>query len=69
MSVKIIDYQRKTNKDGEDFFLLVLQGGLQIVKSQETGRCYATVKQATRSTTFDEATCKGLIGEEILVPS
>jgi hypothetical protein len=63
--VKIIDYQKKQNKDGEEFFLLVLQGGLQIVKSQETGRCYATMKQATMSTTLDESTCKGLIGEEI----
>ena len=63
--VKIIDYQKKQNKDGEDFFLLVLQGGLQIVKSEETGRCYATKKQATMSTTFDEATCKSLIGDEI----
>ena len=63
--VKIIDYQKKQNKDGEDFFLLVLQGGLQIVKSQETNRCYATMKQATMSTTFDEITCKSLVGEEI----
>jgi len=63
--VKVIDYQKKENKDGEEFFLLVLQGGLQIVKSQETNRCYATMKQATMSTTFDEATCKSLIGEEI----
>lgn len=63
--VKIIDYQKKQNKDEEDFFLLVLQGGLQIVKSEETGKYYATMKQATISTTFDEATCKNLIGEEI----
>ncbi len=63
--VKIIDYQKRTNKDEEEFFLLVLQGGLQIVKSQESGRCYATKKQATISTTFDENTCKSLIGEEI----
>lgn len=63
--VKVIDYQKKENKDGEEFFLLVLQGGLQIVKSQETNRCYATMKQATMSTTFDEATCKSLIGQEI----
>lgn len=63
--VKIIDYQKKQNKDGEDFFLLVLQGGLQLVKSQETGKYYATMKQSNLSTTFDEATCKSLIGEEI----
>lgn len=63
--VRIIDYVKRQNKAEEDFFLLVLQGGLQLVKSQETGRFYATMKQATISTTFDENTCKGLIGEEI----
>ena len=63
--VKIIDVLKRQNSAGEDFFLLVLRGGLQIVKSEETNRYYATMKQATMSTTFDENTCKSLIGEEI----
>jgi hypothetical protein len=63
--VRIIDFVKRQNGAGEDFFLLVLQGGLQLVKSQETNRYYATMKQANISTTFDEATCKSLIGEEI----
>ena len=63
--VRIINYVKRQNTAGEDFFLLVLQGGLQLVKSKETGRFYATMKQATLSTTFDENTCKSLIGEEI----
>ncbi len=63
--VKIIDFKKRENASGEEFFVLVLQGGLQIVKSEETNRCYATMKQATMSTTFDEGTCKSLIGEEI----
>lgn len=63
--VKIIDFVQKQNKDGEDYFLLVVQGGLQIVKSKFTGRWYFTQKQANVGTTFDEATCKSLIGEEI----
>jgi uncharacterized protein YdbL (DUF1318 family) len=63
--VRIIDVVKRQNSAGEDFFLLVLQGGLQLVKSQETNRYYANMKQANISTTFDEATCKGLIGEEI----
>jgi hypothetical protein len=63
--VKIIDYQKKENKNGEEFCILVLRGNLQIVKSEATGRSYATFKQTTMSTTFDEATCKSLIGEEI----
>lgn len=65
MSVKIINYTKRQNSAGEDFFLLLLQGGLQMVKSQETNRYYATMKQASLSTTFDENTCKSLIGEEI----
>ena len=63
--VKIIDYVKRQNAEGEEFYLLVLQGGLQVVKSQESGRYYATMKQATMSTTFDENTCKSLIGEQI----
>ena len=63
--VRIIDVLKRQNSAGEDFFLLVLRGGLQIVKSEESGRYYATMKQATMSTTFDENTCKNLIGEEI----
>ena len=63
--VRIIDVLKRQNSAGEDFFLLVLRGGLQIVKSEETNRYYATMKQATMSTTFDENTCKSLIGEEI----
>jgi len=43
--VKIIDFVKKQNKDEEDYFLLVIRGGLQLVKSQETGRYYATMKQ------------------------
>ena len=63
--VRIVDYVKRQNSEGEEFFLLVLQGGLQVVKSQESGRCYATVKRANLPTTFDENTCKSLIGEEI----
>lgn len=63
--VRIIDFVKKQNKDGEEYFLLVLQGGFQVVKSKESGRYYATMKQVTLSTTFDEGTCKGLIGEHI----
>ena len=63
--VKIIDFVKKQNKDEEDYFLLVIRGGLQLVRSQETGRYYATMKQVNLPTTFDEAPCKSLIGEQI----
>jgi hypothetical protein len=63
--VRIINYTKRQNSEGEDFYLLVLQGGLQLIKSQETNRYYTIMKQASISTTFDENTCKSLIGEEI----
>ena len=63
--VKIIEYRERTNSDGEQFFALILQGGLEMVKSKETGRYYATAKSASIASTFNEEACKGLIGEEI----
>lgn len=40
--VRIIDYKKRENTDGEELFVLMLQGGLQVVKSEETSRdaCY-----------------------------
>ena len=63
--VKIVDYRIRTNSQGEEFCALILQGGLEMVKSQETGRFYATAKSASITSTFTEDQCKGLIGSEI----
>jgi hypothetical protein len=63
--VTIIDYSKRKNSEGEEFFLLVLQGGVEMVKSNETGRYYATARQCKIPSTFDENTCKNLIGEQM----
>ena len=63
--VKIIDYRKRENKDGEEFFALIIEGGLEPVKSRITGRYYFTAKKTSVTSTFDEATCKELIGEKI----
>jgi hypothetical protein len=63
--VKIIDYKARKNSEGEEFFALILQGGLELVKSQETGRYYATAKTASVTSTFDRETCESLIGSEM----
>jgi hypothetical protein len=44
---------------------LILQGGIEMVKSKETGNFYATAKRATVTSTFDEQTCKSLVGEKL----
>jgi len=63
--VQIVDYKERTNAEGEQFYALILQGGLEMVKSQETGNYYATAKTASVTSTFNEEACKGLIGQEI----
>lgn len=63
--VRISNYIKRTTEEGKDFFVLELQGGIEIVKSQETGKSYMTARKASMSCTFDELTCKSLIGTEL----
>lgn len=63
--VRIINYVERVAEDGRKFFVLELQGGLEMIKSKSTGQFYATAKKASMSSTFDETTCKALIGTEM----
>ena len=63
--VRIINYKKRETEEGKVFFVLELQGGLEMVKSRETNKYYATAKRATIPSTFDEETCKSLIGQEM----
>jgi hypothetical protein len=64
--VIVKDYAiRQSKKDGREFIALILQGGLSFVQSKNTGNFYATVKQCSIPSTFDENTAKGFIGEKM----
>lgn len=63
--VRIIDYKQRVNSDNEKFFSLIIQSGLEMVKSKESGQYYATAKRTSITSTFDEETCKSLLGSEI----
>lgn len=63
--VKIIGYTVRTNKEGENFVTLQLQGDIVMVQSGETGRFYATTKSATMPSTFTEDQADSLLGKEI----
>ena len=63
--VKITDYKTMKNELGESFHALVVQGGLESVRSKETNRTYFTVRQTSVPCTFDEDTCKSLIRSEL----
>ena len=62
--VRIINYKTRQREDGTEFYLLEVQGGIEMIQSKTTKQYYATAKKATVSTTFDEDTCRGLIGSE-----
>ena len=62
--VKIVDFKTYQTEDGKDFCTLIVQGGLEAVKSQETNRTYLTARTARVSCTFNEAVCKSLIGTD-----
>lgn len=64
--VRIINYKERQKENGETFFVLELQGGIEMVMSQQTGRFYATAKRAFIPSTFDEQTCSALIGTEMV---
>jgi hypothetical protein len=63
--VTIVDFVKRQNKEGKEFNALILQSGIELVKSHETGRWYATAKKASITSTFDDATCQNLIGQQI----
>lgn len=63
--VKIVNYQKRTTEEGKEFFVLEVQGGVEMVLSQNTGKYYATAKKAYVSSTFDESVCKSIIGTEM----
>ena len=62
--VRVIDYKIRFNSEGKPFLSLILQGGIEIVRSAN-GNVYATAKKASLATTFDEAVCKSLVGSEM----
>jgi len=63
--LKIVDFTKRTNKEGKEFNALILESDLELVKSRETGNWYATSKRASITSTFDENICQALIGQEI----
>ena len=63
--VTIVDYKTYQNENGENFYALVVQGGLEAVKSKETNRTYFTARTARVACTFGEEMCKKLMGIEM----
>ena len=63
--VTIVDYKQRVNAAGDPFFALIVQGGIELIQSGNTGQFYANAKNASIISTFNEATCQKLIGQEL----
>jgi hypothetical protein len=60
--VKVIDYKTRSNELGEDFNVLIVQGGVEPIKSKTTGKLYFSARKASVPCTFDESICEELVG-------
>jgi hypothetical protein len=63
--VTIVNFEKRQSKTGNEFLALILQGGVEMVRSAETGQFYATVKRCSVPSTLDEDTCKLMIGSQL----
>ena len=63
--VKVTGAEARKNSQGEDFTVLILRGDLEMVKSKETGKYYATTRKTSVSSTFDEQTARSFIGTKM----
>ncbi len=62
--VTVSDYKKRMTQEGEEFLVLILQGGVEAVRSKTTDKMYFTAKKCSVPTTFDEATCQSIIGTQ-----
>lgn len=62
--VKIVGFKTFERKDGSEFCALIVQGGIEAVKSKETGKTYFTARKVNVGCTFDEDMCESLIGSD-----
>lgn len=61
----VIDIALRKTQEGREFYALILQGGLSLIQSKQTGNYYATVKMCSIPSTFDEETAKAMVGEKV----
>ncbi|MFO8066416.1 MAG: hypothetical protein R6U11_02425 [Bacteroidales bacterium] len=63
--VRIIDVQERETADGDSYNVLILQGKIEPVISQTSGRPYLTARETSIPCTFDLETAKQLVGTQL----
>ena len=62
--VTVKNYLERKREDGSSFYVLILEGEVKVAKNPETGRIYFTTLTASVPATFDEISCKDLVGQK-----
>jgi hypothetical protein len=65
--VTVTDYNYRQSKEGDKphYISLELEGEIEMVQSQNSGRFYATVRRCNISSTFDELTAERMVGKQM----
>lgn len=63
--VTVVNFDKRINEEQKEFFTLTLEGDVELAQSSKTGNFYATARKTTITSTFNEATCKRLIGKTL----
>lgn len=63
--VTVTGYVQKESTTGKIFYALELTGDMEMSISKTTGKHFATARKTTMASTFDESTCKTLIGKQL----
>jgi hypothetical protein len=63
--VTVKNYLIRLRKNGTEFVVLELVGGLEMIKSNTTEKFYATMRKCSVPSTFDEETAKQFIGSQL----
>lgn len=62
--VTVIGYEKRQAEDGREFCTLTIQGGVEVVISQN-GNMYMTARKTSIPSTFDEEGCQMIVGQQI----
>ena len=62
--VRVTDYKLRQSQEGKEFYAIILQGGIEIVKSA-AGSSYLKTNTVSMPTTFDEKTCIVLLDSQL----
>jgi hypothetical protein len=63
--VTVSNCEQRKNAQGELFTVLILEGGLEIVISKNTGKPYAKVSKVSLPAVFDLNTAKRMVGSQL----